>query len=134
MRQAKCSGPYNSCVSVRPEHLDLRKREALVIRWSDGRESRYPITYLRRMSPSAETRKLREELSSNPLTVLPAASGTDGPLEATGAELVGNYAVRITFSDGHQTGLYSWDYLRRIDPAVTAEAVPPSPDAAGDGT
>ena len=35
----------------------------------------------------------------------------------TGAELVGNYAVRITFSDGHDTGIFSWQYLREIDPA-----------------
>ena len=40
----------------------------------------------------------------------------DQPLMATDAELVGNYAVRIRFSDGHDTGLYSWPYLRQIDP------------------
>ena len=67
------------------------------------------------MSPSAETRTLREQLAKNPLTVLPN-TGDGKPLTATAAELVGNYAVRIRFSDGHDTGLYSWDYLRRIDP------------------
>jgi DUF971 family protein len=33
---------------------------------------------------------------------------------ATGAELVGNYAVRIRFSDGHETGLYAWALLREL--------------------
>lgn len=70
------------------------------------------------MSPSAETRQLREEMAANPLTVLPSRPASTGPLVALDAELVGNYALRIHFSDGHQTGLYTWDYLRAIDPAV----------------
>ena len=70
------------------------------------------------MSPSAETRHLREEMARNPLTVLPAsAGGPSEPLTAVDLELVGNYAMRISFSDGHDTGIYSWVYLRSIDPA-----------------
>lgn len=100
-----------------PAHLDLAKDRGLTVRWSDGTSSFYPIAYLRRMSPSADARVLREQLARNPLTVLPStSSGGDQPLSATGAELVGNYAVRIRFSDGHDTGLYSWEYLRQIDP------------------
>ncbi len=73
------------------------------------------------MSPSADARVLREQLARNPLTVLPAKSlGGDRPLTASGAELVGNYAIRIRFSDGHDTGLYSWEYLRQIDPDRSA--------------
>ncbi len=100
-----------------PAHLDLARDRGLTVRWSDGTSSFYPIGYLRRMSPSADARVLREQLAKNPLTVLPAAPpGSDGPLTASGAELVGNYAIRIRFSDGHNTGLYSWEYLRQIDP------------------
>ena len=107
-----------------PINLDLNKAEGLRIDWSDESESYYPIAYLRKMSPSAEARKLREDLKKNPLTVLPSSpkrgGGTDGPLTAISAELVGNYAIRIRFSDGHDTGIYSWSYLREIDPARTA--------------
>ncbi len=99
-----------------PTKLDLKKDEALTVTWSDGRVSRYPIAYLRKLSPSADARALREEMDRNPLTVLPASAATSGPLTATGAELVGNYAIKITFSDGHDTGIYSWRYLREIDP------------------
>ena len=60
--------------------------------------------------------ELREQRARNPLTVLPASPADAGPLAAEAAELVGNYAVRITFSDGHDTGIYSWTYLREIDP------------------
>ncbi|MBI1337721.1 MAG: DUF971 domain-containing protein [Phycisphaera sp.] len=104
--------------SHKPQHLDLKKDKGLTVTWSDGRVSFYPVAYLRKMSPSADARQLREELAKNPLTVLPASAvSSTGPITATGAELVGNYAVRITFSDGHDTGLYSWDYLRQIDPS-----------------
>ena len=100
----------------KPIHLDLKKDQGLSVQWADGSTSFYPIRHLRRMSPSAEAKMLREELQHNPLTVLPSGSGDSGELTATSAELVGNYAVRIRFSDGHDTGIYSWRYLREIDP------------------
>lgn len=102
---------------LKPLHLDLKKEECLTIHWSDGITSRYPIAYLRRMSPSAEAKKMRQEMASNPLTVLPQSmANLTGPLTALDAELVGNYAIRIRFSDGHDTGIFSWQYLREIAP------------------
>lgn len=106
-----------------PAKLDLKKDKGLTVEWSDGTTSYFSIAYLRRMSPSADMRQLREEAQKNPLTVLPAsAARSSGPLVATDAELAGNYALKITFSDGHSTGLYSWDYLRSIDPALKSGA------------
>ncbi|MBC8340116.1 MAG: DUF971 domain-containing protein [Proteobacteria bacterium] len=108
-------------MSDAPEHLDLDKERGLTVRWADGKESFYPIGYLRRMSPSAEMRELRDEQERNPLTVMPDnIAQHEGPLVATSAELVGNYAIRIDFSDGHRTGIYSWEYLRGIDPGDTS--------------
>ncbi len=104
-------------MSDQPVHLDLQKDRGLTVRWSDGAESFYSIEYLRKNSPSADARQLREELESNPLAILPTSAVGDGqPLTATGAEMVGNYAIRIIFSDGHETGIFSWRYLREIDP------------------
>src|SRR5262249_39552382 len=106
-----------------PSKLDLKLDRGLTIEWADGATSYYSIAYLRRMSPSAEMRQLREEQAKNPLTVLPASAvkATSGPLTALGAEMVGNYAIRIRFSDGHDTGIYSWTYLREIDPVNKAQ-------------
>lgn len=102
-----------------PTNIDLKKDRGLTVQWNDGATSYYSIAYLRRMSPSAEQRELRKQMESNPLTVLPArAVAASATIAATDAELVGNYALRIEFSDGHRTGLYTWDYLRRIDPAA----------------
>ncbi|MBL0927141.1 MAG: DUF971 domain-containing protein [Phycisphaerales bacterium] len=111
-----------------PVALDLKKDRGLTVEWADGTTSYYSVAYLRRMSPSAEARQLRDEMARNPLTVLPAsAAGRGGPLVAESAELVGNYAIRIRFSDGHDTGIYSWAYLREIDP----QTPPPSDRAPG---
>jgi DUF971 family protein len=106
-------------VKEAPTHLDLNRQQGLTISWPDGHASFYPIAYLRRMSPSADAKQIREELKQNPLTVLPATNSQE-PLTAESAELVGNYAVRIRFSDGHDTGLFSWRYLRQIDPDTTS--------------
>jgi DUF971 family protein len=102
-------------VSLTPTAIDLDKREGLTITWSDGTTSRYTVAHLRRMSPSAEMRELRESLAKNPLTVLPSPKAQPHTLTALSAELVGNYALRIVFSDGHATGIYSWPYLLSLD-------------------
>lgn len=101
-----------------PAHLELQRDLGLTVHWQQGTRSFFPIELLRRLSPSAEARAIREELSRNPLTVLPSSAGGTDRLRAVGAELVGNYAIRIEFSDGHDTGIFSWSYLRQIDPAA----------------
>lgn len=102
-----------------PLNLDLKKDRGLTVEWADGKTSYYAIGYLRKMSPSADMRQLRDEMEKNPLTVLPnKGGGGPGPLVAVSAELVGNYAIRIKFSDGHDTGIFSWAYLREIDPEL----------------
>ncbi|MHC5005640.1 MAG: gamma-butyrobetaine hydroxylase-like domain-containing protein [Planctomycetota bacterium] len=93
----------------------MQRQRGLTVEWADGSRRFYSVAHLRRLSPSAEARSLREEMSRNPLAVLPASADT-GPLTIDDVELVGNYALRIKFSDGHQTGIYSWPYLRQIDP------------------
>jgi DUF971 family protein len=128
-------------VTNAPRHIDLKKDRGLTIEWDDGSTSYYSIAYLRKMSPSADARQLRDEMARNPLAVLPASaarniSGAAAALVATSAELVGNYAIRIVFSDGHDTGIYSWRYLREIDPALEAdrtarEAGPPRSPSPG---
>ena len=110
-----------------PEHIDLKKDRGLTILWNDGSSSYFSIPYLRRMSPSADMRELRKESQRNPLTVLPS-SPASGTVTATDAELVGNYGLKITFSDGHASGIYSWNYLRQLDP----EQSNPADTAPGD--
>ncbi len=101
-------------VPVVPDHLDIRKTEGLHVQWSDGSTSFYPCDLLRRMSPSADSKATREELEQNPLAILPNTSSETVVIED--GELVGNYAIRFTFSDGHTAGIYTWEYLRKLQP------------------
>ncbi|HNC23134.1 MAG TPA: DUF971 domain-containing protein [Opitutaceae bacterium] len=86
----------------------------VAIRWDDGAETYYNPEKLRAASPSAETQGERD--------IFGHQYGGDGPKNFTGVEVVGwakvgNYAVRFDFSDGHRTGLYTYDYLRKLGAA-----------------
>lgn len=109
--------PRATAGTARPARLDVDRRAGLTVTWDDGTSGFYPVAHLRRLSPSADAKALREEMARNPLTVLPAGKAA-GPLTIEDAELVGNYAVRLRFSDGHASGIYSWTYLRSIDPGT----------------
>ncbi|MBL1215875.1 MAG: DUF971 domain-containing protein [Planctomycetes bacterium] len=115
---------------LKPEHLDIKRDRGLTVRWSDGKSVFYPVAFLRRLSPSAEQKKLLEEMSSNPLHILsgPAAASSAEPITIANAEFVGHYAIKIIFSDGHDTGIYSWEYLREIEAQLPE---PTGPDKAG---
>jgi DUF971 family protein len=85
--------------------------DLLAIAWEDGRESFLPAEFLRERSPSAE--------NLGEVDVLGRRWGGDGPrrfpgVTLAGMERIGNYAVTIVFSDGHRSGIYSWDYLRAL--------------------
>jgi DUF971 family protein len=99
-----------------PTRLNLKKDEKLEIDWQDGRRSVYKISYLRSMCPCAQCKALKEEQRKRKslLRILPGNYAK--PLAATKAELVGNYALRIDWSDEHGSGIYSFDYLREISP------------------
>ena len=111
-------------MAERPAHLDIKRDRGLTVQWADGTTDFLSVILLRKMSPSAEARQLREEMARNPLAVLPAsAARQSGPLTILDAELVGNYALKLHFSDGHDTGIYSWSYLRELARQAPAQPV-----------
>ncbi len=90
------------------------------ITWSDGHTSHYDFVYLRDQCPCAlceENRKKKTAPASGPTapatTVLPMFKPKAG---ARGAKAMGHYAIQIDFTDGHATGIYSFEYLRTICP------------------
>ncbi len=90
-----------------PAELRFNKARAeLLIRFDDGAEFTLPYELLRVESPSAETK------GHGPETPPPPEKKRH--VGITGAEPVGRYALRIRFSDGHDTGLYTWAYLREL--------------------
>lgn len=90
-----------------PTELKLRnKSRVLEIAWADGARYELGFEYLRVYSPSAEVRghgpgQERLQTGKENVTIKAIAP-------------VGHYAVRLFFDDGHDTGLYNWDYLREL--------------------
>ena len=99
-----------------PVRLDLKRDQELDIEWQDGERCTYPLTLLRSMCPCAMCKEQRESAKQRRslLTVLPG--NYSGPLTVVDAQLVGNYALKIEWSDKHDSGIYSFDYLRSICP------------------
>jgi DUF971 family protein len=105
--------------SATPRSLHLKRDEKLEIDWSDGKKCVYPITLLRTMCPCAACRTVREGEAlkkKSALTILPGNFAE--PIVASSAQLVGNYALQINWSDGHDSGIYSFEYLREICPTA----------------
>ena len=111
-----------------PLPLDARKKPMDVkihvtsgagidIVWSDGHASHYDFAYLREQCPCAMCNDEREKKSQ----FSPAAGAAVLPMfkpkvTARAARPVGHYAVQIDFSDGHSTGIYSFEHLRELCP------------------
>jgi DUF971 family protein len=90
-----------------PTELTLHQRSReLEISFSDGSNFRLPFEFLRVYSPSAEVQ------GHGPGQEVLQTGKRD--VEIVSLVPVGNYAVQPTFSDGHSSGLYSWDYLHHL--------------------
>ena len=90
-----------------PTELSLDKdKRILTVSFDDGKSFTIPAELLRVLSPSAEVQGHSPEQR---VTVAGKRNVGIARLEP-----VGNYAVRIMFTDGHDTGLYVWEYLREI--------------------
>lgn len=104
-----------SIEAPQPVDIELDRGRELRITWSDGVRSVYPLTLLRRLCLCAACRHAREEGSAgNPLRVIPRRAEQQGMVVADKAELVGNYALRITWQDGHDTGIYEYGFPRAL--------------------
>lgn len=91
----------------KPTEIRLRKEpRVLVITFDDDSEYEYTFEYLRVHSPSAEVRGHSPGQET-------LQTGKDGVI-VTRIDPVGHYAVRLVFDDGHDTGLYNWDYLYEL--------------------
>lgn len=87
----------------------------LTITWGDQHVTEYALRWLRANCPCATCREERRvaALQTDLLTL------SSGPLPSTqiaGAELVGNYAIRLRWTDGHDTGIYAFSLLRAACP------------------
>lgn len=107
-------GNAMSADGVQPVEFDVQRGVALRITWADGRRSAVPLAELRRACPCAGCRAERESPSPRSLPVVAGSEEQRRMVTVTGVELVGRYALRMRWADGHNTGLYDYALLRRL--------------------
>jgi DUF971 family protein len=90
----------------------------LAIQWNDGTESYLDLQFLRRACPCAACGGEPDVLGN---IMRPNVSYSDNSFDLAGFEVVGGYALQLRWADGHSTGIYSFQYLRRLAQPITSK-------------
>jgi DUF971 family protein len=96
-------------VNVKPEKIDRISETVLSISWDNGEKTICYTKTLRQHCPCAVCQDERK--NRNPLKVL---KSDQQHIELVNWEPVGNYALRLDWSDGHDTGIYTFEFLRQL--------------------
>ena len=96
--------------------------DALVIQWSDGVTHRLSWSLLRKRCPCASCRTEQEQ-PPQPAPLLPVIRPEEAaPIRPASMQPMGHYAYHIAFSDGHTSGIYTLDYLRKLGAELAGES------------
>ena len=88
-----------------PEKVQLHRKSAILsLQYADGTKFELPAEFLRVYSPSAEVRGHGQDVLQT----------GKRQVQIRDIESVGHYAIRLLFDDGHDSGIYSWDYLHQL--------------------
>lgn len=98
--------------------LKLVDDSALFIEWNDGQRQRYTFSELRKACPCAACRHIKAEEVADPMKLPLLTPSEAKPIKIDQMTAAGNYAYRITFSDGHNTGLFTFELLRELGEVV----------------
>ena len=106
--------------------VNLTAGTGVDIEWGDGHISHYPFVFLRNACPCAMCNEEREKAGRKPGLppkpapgALPMFKPAPKPVSAEG---IGKYAIKFTWNDDHDLGLYSWKYLRDVCPCMECQA------------
>ena len=102
-------------MNVKPVGLSLNDEGSLVIDWSDSTKRVYSVGKLRDNCPCATCREKRKAEATQPANMLPVLSMEEAqPLKIAEMKPVGSYAYGITFTDGHDSGIYTLEHLYEL--------------------
>ena len=85
--------------------------DELALAWGDGQESYLPCELLRRACPCASCQGEPDAMGR---VARPQVDYREGSFVLLRYEMVGGYAMQLSWADGHNTGIYSFEYLRRL--------------------
>ena len=95
---------------MKPVKIERMNNNELSVAWSDGHAGRHTLKNLRGSCPCAACKSDRE--ASTHLVMLPVLN--PGQFDLASIQTVGAYALQLVWGDGHRTGIYTFDYLRRV--------------------
>lgn len=108
-----CALFISELIEMQPKQIKIVDKEKLLIKWDEDSESLVGLKYLRDECPCAgckgETILLRTYRPAKPQMYSPDMYKIEK------IEVVGGYAIQISWKDGHNTGIYSWEYLLQLD-------------------
>lgn len=129
----KADRPPLALTAVTPKavRVDRTGGTGMAIDWKDGHASQYSFKWLRAACPCANCNEERTADQRRPGEPKKEAPGLfpiyKAPASPEEVSAVGHYAISFKWNDGHQTGIYSWEYLRSFCPcpACTGPELPP---------
>jgi DUF971 family protein len=99
---------------LRPTKIERNKEKmSLELTWSDGHQSSIPLKFLRDACPCAGCKG--EVLFGKVYKPAPLTVFQEGMYELKNLQTVGQYAIQATWKDGHDTGIYSYEYLLMLE-------------------
>lgn len=105
-------------MAAKPTGVKADKSERiLTITWEDGRISRYPFAGLRAACPCVSCKGGHANMGG-PADPALVRDTPDSGVTVNNLQAVGAYALQFFWSDGHDSGIYTWDYLRQSDPVL----------------
>ncbi len=98
---------------MKPKQIKIEDKNKLLLTWNDNKISTISLKYLRDQCPCAgckgETILFKTFRPPKPTILSPEM------YKIKNIEIVGDYAIQISWKDGHNTGIYSWDYLKTLE-------------------
>ncbi len=114
-------------LQIKPKDIAVdRAAGTLKITWVDHHTSEFNLRWVRANCPCATCREERRAAELN-TDMLKLSSGPLPSLQISSAELVGNYALRLTWTDGHTAGIYAFSTLRASCPCADCHPEGPPP-------
>ena len=99
---------------MQPSKITKTKNNSLQLRWDNGHLSEFPLNLLRNECPCAQC-KGETLLLGKTYKPMKLPLFTPGMFDLKKINLVGNYAIQLSWGDNHDTGIYSWSYLLELE-------------------